>query len=354
MWTPEMTRIIREQFIAVAVSGHVAMSRKDGEGDFLRATGIKLAGAGGNMECLTAGGTRLGSFYPAGGTEHNHRDLQEIMKKWQALPESERLPGAVRVPEGGPVAPNVRSISPPANALILRTYHRILSRDPDGSVRKARRTDYPQLQGEADTWQTSYGEKWEAQPDFMWIRETEWKSLVPANPRKGDRFPLLESVADRMTRAHLGLTMAYGECGISAKSTVRSRSLSLTVTAVSDDEVQLRLEGAAALGADYATVEARDRKGSKQGESVQGFEPKVLGYLTFDRKADAFTRFDVIALGDAYGTPWGDHHFLYRPGRYPIGISFELVAGSKPAERIPPRAAVVYDTPNPEYFATGK
>jgi hypothetical protein len=354
MWTPEMTRIIREQFVAVAVSGHVAMSRKDAEGEFLRQTGIRLAGAGGNMECLTAGGARLGSFYAAGGTEHNRRDLQGIMQKWQSLPESERLPGAVRVPEPGPVAANVRSIAPPANALILRTYHRILSRDPDGTVRKARRTDYPQLQGEADTWHTAYGEKWEAQPDFMWIQEAEWKAILRPNPLKGDRYPLFEPVADRMTRAHLGLTMAYGECGISSRSSVRPRSLSIIVTDVSDAEVQLRLEGAAALGADWATAEQRDRKGSRQGESVQGFEPRVLGYLTFNRKTNAFTRFDVIALGDAYGTPWGDHHFLYRPGRYPIGISFELVSGAKPMERVPPRAAVVYDTPNREYFDTGK
>src|SRR5688500_13458792 len=114
MWTPEMTRIIREQFVAVAVSGHVAMNRKDAEGDFLRGTGIKLAGAGGNMECLSAGGTRLGSFYPAGGTEHNRRDLAGILKAWQALPGSERQPGAVRVPDAGPVAANVRAIAPPA------------------------------------------------------------------------------------------------------------------------------------------------------------------------------------------------------------------------------------------------
>ena len=62
----------------------------------------------------------------------------------------------------------------------------------------------------------------------------------------------------------------------------------------------------------------------------------------------------VVALGDAYGTPGGDHYTNYRPGRYPIGISFEMVAGTTPAERVPPRAAVVYDTPNPAYFATGK
>jgi hypothetical protein len=355
MWTDEMTEIIREQFIAVAVSGHVAMGRKDAEGDFLRNTGIRLAGAGGNLECLTASGVRLGAFYAAGGVEHNQRDLAGILKKWQALPESERLPGAVKVGAAGPVAANIDQIAPPPGALILRTYHRILTREADGTVRKASATDYPLLakRGDKDTWLTHFGERWEAQPDFMWIKEAEYKAIVRPNPVQGDSYPLLEAVADRMTRAHLIMGMAYGECGVCDKRSVRSRALTLTVTDVSADAVQLRLEGAVALGADYSTSEAKDRKGSPKGDSVQGFEPKVLGYLTWNRKTNAFTRFDVVALGDAYGTPAGDHHFNYRPGRYPIGIVLEL-AGNTPAERIPPRAAVVYDTPNPAYFATGK
>src|SRR5688500_19415916 len=102
MGKEKMTKVIREQFDAVAVAGHVAMNRRDAEGDFLRKTGIKLAGAGGNLECLSAGGIRLGAFYAAGGTEHNRRDLAGILKKWQTLPEQERSPGAVRVDDAGP------------------------------------------------------------------------------------------------------------------------------------------------------------------------------------------------------------------------------------------------------------
>jgi hypothetical protein len=356
MWTEEMVKVINEQFVAVAVSGHVAMNRKDAEGDFLRKTGIKLAGAGGNLECLTASGTRLGAFYAAGGTEHNRRDLQGVLKKWQDLPESERTPGAVKVDEAGPVAANVQQIAPPPGALIFRTYHRLLTRTAEGGVRKVVPSDYPQLSklGDKDTWITHFGERWEAQPDFMWIQESEWKAIVRPKPTPGEQYPLLEAVADRMTRAHLIMGMAYGECGICDKKAVRSRALSLTVTDVSAERVELRLEGAAALGADYETSVKEDRKGAREGRSVQGFEPKVLGYLTYDRKRNAFTRFDVVALGDAYGTPAGDHHFNYRPGRYPIGISLELVEGKTPVERIPPRAAVIYDTPNPHYFATGK
>ena len=356
MWTEEMTRIIREQFVAVAVSGHVAMNRKDAEGDFLRQTGIKLAGAGGNLECLTASGIRLGTFYAAGGTEHNRRDLANILKKWHALPEDERKPGAIKVADPGPVADNVRQLAPPAGGLILRTYHRLLTREADGTLRKAGPADYPLLSklGGQDTWVTHFGERWEAQPDVMWIQQAEWKAIVRPEAKVGDRYPLSEPVADRLTRAHLIMGLAYGECGVCDKKAVRSRTLDLTVTAASADRVELRLDGAVALGADHETSVREDRKGSKAGRSVQGFEPRVLGYLTFDRKAGSFTRFDVLALGDAYGTPGGDHHFNYRPGRYPIGIWLELADATKPADRIPPRAAVIYDTPNPEYFGTAK
>jgi hypothetical protein len=353
MWTEEMTQVIREQFIAVAVSGHVAMNRRDAEGEFLRRTGIRLAGAGGNLECLTASGIRLGSFYAAGGTEHNRRDLRGILAKWQSLLESERQPGAVQVEPAGPVADNVQAITPPPNAMILRTYHRLLTREPDGSVRKARRSDYPQL-SEEENWVTHFGERWEAQPDFMWIQESEWRAIVRPDPRQGDSYPLLAAVADRMTRAHLILGMAYGECGICSRDSVRARSLALTVVEVTPEVVQLRLVGSAALGADFAAAEKLDRQGKREGKSVQGFEPKVLGYLSWDRAAQVFTRFDVIALGDAYGTPSGDHFFNYRPGRYPVGISLELVSGKTPAERVPPRAAVIYDTPNPAYLNTGE
>lgn len=335
------------------MSGHVAGRRKDSEGDFLRNAGIVLAGAGGNLECVTAGGIRLGLIHPAGSTEQVFRELQAIREKWRSLPARQRKPGAVKVGAAGLVAPNVQSLAPPENALILRTYHRILTREKDGRLRKARVSDYPLKAARVETWQTHFGARWEAQPDFMWIREEEWKRIVRPNPVVGDTYPLLEAVADRMTRAHLDGRMAYGECGMCRKEAVRSRSLTLTVTAVSADLVQLRLEGSAALGADFATSVALDKKGRLEGRSVEGFEPKVLGYLTWDCKANRFTRFDVIALGDAYGTPHGNDPTYYRAGRYPVGISMELASGSTPAERVPPRASVLYDTPNPQYFATG-
>lgn len=356
MWTEKMTQIIKEQFVPVAVAGHVANDRKDADGEFLRKTGIRLAGAGGNMECLTASGIRLGSFYPAGGTAVNEREAEATLKKFRDLPEKERLPGAVKVPEQGQIAANVQSIQPPKGALILRTFHRVLTREADGKVRKTAVTDYPKESklADKDDWRTFFGERWEAQPDYMWIRQEEWQVIVKPSPAKGQTYPLLDAVADRMTRAHMLSGPAYGECGICSRSEVRSSKFTVTVTDVAGDVVQLRLEGSAALGADEATSEKLDKKGKESdGRSVQGYEPQVLGYLTYDMKKKVFKRFDIVALGNAYGTPGGAYYFYYRPGRYPIGIALEIAA-PVPAERVPPRASVVYTTPNPEYFATGR
>lgn len=70
--------------------------------------------------------------------------------------------------------------------------------------------------------------------------------------------------------------------------------------------------------------------------------------FVFTKKA--FTRFDGLALGDAHGKQGGSNVMFYRPGRHPLGVSFELVSGNAPANRIPPRAAVVYHTLNPQYL----
>ncbi len=48
------------------------------------------------------------------------------------------------------------------------------------------------------------------------------------------------------------------------------------------------------------------------------------------------------------------YHDSLTLGPYPIRISFELASCTTTAERVRPRASVVYDTPNPACFATGK
>ena len=79
-------------------------------------------------------------------------------------------------------------------------------------------------------------------------------------------------------------------------------------------------------------------------------EPSLLGRLEFDRTQGRFTKCDIVALGDTYGKLGGDLKYLYRPGRHPMGIAFELSDGSRPADRVPPRGMRFPKS----YWATGK
>ena len=104
---------------------------------------------------------------------------------------------------------------------------------------------------------------------------------------------------------------------------------------VSADQVRLRLDGQAKLGKEPAP------DGVTPGVACTtswGYDPTLLGYLEYDPGKKVFTRFDVVAWGDQFGRvalTFG----AARPGFQPLGISFELVLGNRPADRVPPGSA---------------
>ena len=106
----------------------------------------------------------------------------------------------------------------------------------------------------------------------------------------------------------------------------------------------MRLEGHAKLGTEPA-AEVVAGKIAAQGQ--WGYAPKLLGFLEYDPVKQVFTRFDVVALGNQFGRV-GLTIGAARPGCQPLGISFELVTGERPADRVPPGSA---STTRP-YFET--
>src|SRR5712691_10255214 len=101
--------------------------RNDAEGKFCRDTfGAGFGGGGsGGIFCLTASGTRLGSL----DKEEAPARLQAVLKNWNALPEAERRPGAVKVGDLGAIDAENAPPEPPPGGLIIKTYGRVLTRD---------------------------------------------------------------------------------------------------------------------------------------------------------------------------------------------------------------------------------
>lgn len=323
-WTEATFKLITENFVPVSVSNYDE-NRQDAVGAFVRAAGMRFPGAGGSQWYVTAGGKLLG------------RSPRESLAKWMALPAGERAPGAVQVGDMGPIDAKRTGLTPPPGALILTVYNRAFMRD-HGKLRY--------VTGK-DLWHDELGQKTEAhydrdypgyittpqaQPDHMWLTEAEWQALIPASPRPGDSVALPASFANRLVRWHLNPLTVYGETNALGPKEVRAAELKLTVADVTAKKVRLRLDGFAKLG---TLPPAAVADGQRACIDRWGYEPRVLGYLEYDPQRQVFTRFDIVALGDQFGR-LGICDSAARVGLQPLGITFELANGDRPADRVPP------------------
>lgn len=293
---------------------------KDADGDFVRATGCVTVTASGSVCVVTAGGKALG---PYGGPGAGMAQwLREKLKAWDALPEAERAPGAVAVPDAGAVDPKRLALAPPADALIVRVFNRHLGVDGKGDLRYAVAGDYLPGASPADVERFAM-----AQNDFLWIPAAEARALVPADPKVGDRHPVPTSFALRLFRFHLDPSRGFTEGACFSRATSRDGRLVLVVKEVTPERLGMSLEGHASL-----TEPGRDEP------SV--YRPALLGRMEVDRAQKRLTRFDLLALGNASGLPRdANGKIAFRAGAYPVGIAFELVPSPAGAERLHPRGA---------------
>lgn len=309
--------------MAVAVPTEVCRA-KTPEGEFLRGAGIHKhwVTSSGYMSCLSASGKYLGSMASI-----------KVLEAFQKLPESERKPGAVVVPD---LKPSDRLIpSPPSGGLTLRVHGRFLAREAKGALRHVKGEDFPLLRGK-DGQYRYLAFLFQPNTEYMWLTENEWRSLVPANPVKGDRLAVDPIIGDRMARFHLTPRRALtSESGILSKRDVRTATLTLVVDAVSRERIRLRLVGFVHTGSDFDKAKAT----TPNGPLGFGYETPLHGILDYDRNKKVFVRFDIVAPGDVWGR-WGDANgdsqSVERPGRTPIGFAFELAGGDSPTDRLPP------------------
>lgn len=310
---PEVIRLASKDFVAVTADDWYQRRRADAEGRFWKLVsdqGPRKNSSGATRQgiyCFTADGTLL--------TYRNHHDpavvraeLNKALRTFGQLPAERRKPGAVKLEERGREDQRyTRTL--PTNGLIVNVFTRILDRK-DGAFCKGtcQRTggDFPAR-------------------DHLWLTESEWKALVPAEVKKGATFAMPAAVVERIARYHL-VDNTRGEPPHWQHEQVRARKMTLTVEEVTPALVRLRLDGKALLAS------SADPK-----EAERGFDVSLLGHIHYDRDKKAIVRFDVVAVGDHWGA--GPYTGGARPGRSPLGIVFELARGDQAADRVPPQAA---------------
>jgi hypothetical protein len=303
-----------EEFVPVAADDWYQRRREDEVGKFFIGVANQgpRKGEGGSTRqgiyCFTADG-RLLAYKNAGqNPEVMRQTLRQALQEWKKLPAERRKPGAAKVEDAGKVDERFAR-TPPPGGLIVNVSTRILDRK-DGELCKG-------------TCRTPGGDQ--AARDHLWLTEAEWKSLIPAEPRKDQLVPVPPRIAERILRFHL-TDNTRGEPPMWRPEDIRAQLLALRVEEVTAAKVRLRLEGHALL-ATHADVEKANR----------GFDVRLLGYIGYDRAKKAIDRFDVVAVGEH----WGEGPFTRnaRPGRTPLGVAFELARGDSAADRVPPQAA---------------
>jgi hypothetical protein len=233
-------------------------------------------------------------------------NLDEGLRKWQALPETERK----QLDSLGKHDP-ARDPAPPAGGLILKVFARGLT--PSGDGWEIYRNPKAHLSREPGR-------------DHCWFTEAEWKSLVPEKPAVGEQAPVPAAITDRLCRRYLiDLVRIGGEGGPRRPENVVSQELTLTVEAADAREIRLRLDGLARFRTSGPEFGVTDKKGRLD-------EFRVLGFLRYDREKKSFTRFDAVAL-----CPTG-HHDEHGPKTTALGVAFTLTPGSAPADRVRPHS----------------
>lgn len=336
-WNDETIELIKKRFIAVAVPTWVA--RAEGpEGEFLRGAEIhnRWVTSSGYMNCVSASGNLLGG-----------RPSAKVLEAFERLPESERQPGAVTVPDLLPTKALIPS--PPEGGLVLKVHARFLARETDGRLRHAKTTDFPLMRANPKVL-----ESWKLflQPntESLWVRSEEWRALVPENPASGQRLAIDPAIPERLARFHLNPKRATtSEGGIVHPRAVKEARAEFIIEKVTPGQIEMRLEGRVHWGSEFDPAQAT----TPNGPLALGYETPLLGHLEYDRQRKRFTRFDVVAPGEVWGR-WGDANgksmYVERPGREPFGFAIELADGDSPTDRIPPGGNGRYVTERTGYF----
>src|SRR5262249_27456474 len=161
----------------------------------------KVRAGGNHLVVATAGGRTVGK----GALRLRKKDLEGVLKEYARLPRAERTPA---MPDPAEAQPPRRAVPrPPANGLIVRGYCTYLRHDDNKRVVRSGEYYYKE---NPDRWLA------ETQSDLLWLTESEWKSLVPANPRPGDRNEVARAIQKRF---YSTIGIDYMEGSVSALPT---------------------------------------------------------------------------------------------------------------------------------------
>ncbi len=285
----------------------------------------KQVGPGGNhLVVATACGRLLGE---GRHLKMREKELSGVVEEFRSLPDADRK-GSLDDPSHA--EPPKRPVpDPPPGGLVVRGYCTYMKASDEGKFERTKRFYYEE---NPDAWAA------ETQSDMLWLTEAEWRSLIPADPKPGDRINVAAAIQQRF---YSTIGIDYMEGSVNSLPT-RDTDMTLTVDRVTPQLIAMRLNGYGCMGKELTAD-------SNKNQRTRGCEVRVLGVVNFNRKVNRIVRFDVVGVGQAWGNKMEYTHREIRGKDYPwmYGIACELVTGDSPIDRIPPYNLLHYGSAGP-------
>lgn len=281
---PTIVKLLKTEFIPVAIDQAYQRRQKDTEGDFYR----KIAGQGPRNDFR---GTTQGFYIATAGGRlllyNNNRDPAKVRRLMQ-----DRL---ARFKKSAAAQSDVAAVEsqktderynpePPKGGLVVRVQAKVLAGyEP---------TD--------DRWKRIFQAA--VSRDNLWITAEEHQALA-----RGE-FP--EDLQRRISRYHL-VDNTRGEPPMWKPEEIRSLNLQLS---------EGRITGRVKL---------------QTADGQRGFEAELLGFV--ESSGGKVTRFDLVALGKFHGE--GRYTGGAPKGKFPLAVTFTLADGSDAADKVPPQGS---------------
>jgi hypothetical protein len=249
------------------------------------------------------------------------------------LPEADRAPaeakkdlepGELKYSSGGG---RYTGEEPPPGRLVLRTFGRVLAGDATQGYHPARLNNSQFVSGQSDCLEGT--PKFEAKGAFVpeplkdtfWLTEAEWTALAPDDLKQGDPIAVSQAAVRRL--------LLYGCHNWWAAETlirlwspeaVRKGTLTATVIEKTPTRAVYRLDG------EFVMTQEKPYKADYRG--------RIEGRLTYDFEKKAFSRFDMLVLGDFQGIWFCRANQTFGP--VPLAFAFELARGNKAVDDVLP------------------
>lgn len=163
-------------------------------------------------------------------------------------------------------------------------------------------------------------DQWRHNLDYAWLTADEAKSFIPADAKVDATVLIGQGIQDRFVRFHL-IDQVRGLSNPWRKTDIESSTLQSKIMKMDETKIYLNVNGSVRIN-QKPSGDLNPFNGRRVTKD-RGLDLKITGRLVFNRKSETFERFDILAIGDRWGTDV--YNFRHNDiETAPIGFGFSL------------------------------